>query len=174
MAAGAGTSFISGASNSHLVPGDLLESPVGVLEHIVVDLLLGNDAALKDVAEKKVVVHGLGHNLSSSSIGKLNEGVVLAGTGLLVSRKSQSNNGTELLKVLSHLVLVETVGNATNVDNTRLRLVALGGLLNIFGDLGDLAHILSGLEAGVALGDVLVARVEFLHDRLDLLALLGL
>ncbi|KAI6773404.1 hypothetical protein HG531_000253 [Fusarium graminearum] len=158
----------------HLVPGDLLESSVGALEHIFVNLLLGNDSALENVAEQEVVVHSLGDNLGGRGLGELDKGVVLAGTGLFVSRESQRNNGTELLKVLSHLVLVETVGDATDVDNAGVLVGGLGSLLNILGDLGDLANVLAGLEAGVALGHVLVAGIELLHDRLDLLALLSL
>ena len=64
-----------------LVPRGPLESAVGTLPDLGVQLLRGNKLALQDVAVHQVVVHGLGDDLGDGGGGEFNEGVVLGATG---------------------------------------------------------------------------------------------
>jgi hypothetical protein len=92
--------------------------------------------ALEQVAHEKVVVHGLGNNLSHGFRGHLNVGVVsrcaslivyeqnaespTIRTHLLVSGQTQSGDISELGEVLLHLLLVEPVGNSAEEQCTFL------------------------------------------------------
>lgn len=157
--------------SGHLVPGHLLEAAVGALPHVVVEALLGHDLALEDVAKQQVVVHGLGNDLGGALLLKLDKGKVLAGARLLVARQAQAGDGAELRKVLAHLVLVETVGDATNVDDAGLAAWGLaGGLADSLGDAGDLANVLTLLEKRHTVR-LVVARVQFSSENLRILVL---
>src|SRR5690606_32667897 len=98
--------------------------------------------------------------------GELDEGKVLARARLLVARQPQPGDFTKLREVLLHLVLVETVGDASHVHDAGLAVAALCRLL---GDLGYLADVLAGLELRHRLvyALLLIAAVELLGEPLD-------
>ena len=132
---------------------------------------LGDDLALEDVAEQEVVVHGLGDDFGGAGFGKLDKGEVLAGAGLLVATQSETADVAELRKVLFHLVLVETVGDAADVDDSSLA-GRLRGVLDLLGDLGDLANILPLLEEGSPLGNLVILRVQGGSENQSIVVLL--
>lgn len=133
---------------------------------------LGDDLALEDMAEQEVVVHGLGDDFGGAGFGKLDKGEVLAGAGLLVATQAQTADVAELRKVLLHLVLVETVGDAADVDDSSLA-GGLRGVLELLGDLGDLANILTLLEEGSSLGDLVVLGVQSGGENKSVVVLLS-
>src|SRR4030081_2196851 len=70
--------------------------------------------------EQKVVIHSLRNNICHNVGRKLDECVVLASACFAVAGEAKLQYTTELFEVLSHFVLVETMGDVANVYNTRL------------------------------------------------------
>jgi len=95
------------------IPRSPLESSVGSLPDIGVELLRRNILALQDMAVHQIVVHSLGDNLSNSDGGEFHECIVLGPAGETVARETKTGNLAELGEVGAHLVLVETVGDAS-------------------------------------------------------------
>jgi len=69
------------------------------------------------VAEEEVVVHRVRDDLGYISVRELDKGVMLALASALIAREAEASDFTELGKVGAHLVFVETVGDAAEVDN---------------------------------------------------------
>jgi hypothetical protein len=90
---------------------------------------------LEEVTHEEVVVHGIGDDLGNRLRRHFDVGIVLGSARLHISRdpkkirrstylpvscKTDLGDVSELGKVLLHLVLVETMGNSTEVEGTLL------------------------------------------------------
>lgn len=69
------------------------------------------------MAEEEVVVHGVRSDPGYVSVRELDEGVVLALAGALVAREAEASDFAELGKVGAHLVFIEAVRDAAEVDD---------------------------------------------------------
>merc|ERR1712032_855267 len=104
------------------VPGDVapwhaLEFAIAAVEHLRVNLFRTQQMAHEGLAEKNVAVHGQRHGFGCRCVLELDKCVALRTSGFFASRESQPYNIAKLREEPHHLLLVETMRDATKVNN---------------------------------------------------------